>query len=115
MRKEVLLMTATRTKVTLAAMAAKPLAKKQGALRMLAKRRARRRAERLGRAARGAVTVLSGFAPQTARALGIIERPKRKPVAPWIATGVALGASAIYFFEPGQGPARRKLLTRLVR
>ncbi|MGH2888535.1 MAG: hypothetical protein ACRDNJ_02805, partial [Solirubrobacteraceae bacterium] len=50
--------------------------------------------------------------PQAAQALGLAEAPKQKRTAPRVVAGAAIGASAVYFLEPG-GPGaehRRKAL-----
>lgn len=123
------MMLGTSMKSALGVKAARSLAKNPGPLRRvapaatkaglrlvkpLAKRRARRRADRIGDVARGLVTVIASYAPQAARAFGIVEQPKPKPIAPWVGTGIVLGATAIYFLEPGQGRARREQVVRLV-
>jgi hypothetical protein len=60
--------------------------------------------------------LLANYGPPAARALGIIEEPKPKSnrALILIGTGAVLGATTIYFFEPGQGRAHREKVARLV-
>lgn len=85
----------------------------------IARRRARRRARDLGHTAQsvahGAQSVaetalavgeaLVTRGPLAAQRLGLAEAPKPKRTAPRVVAGAALGASAVYFLEPG-GPGK---------
>jgi len=71
------------------------------------KRRAPNRVEQLREAAQqpgeGAHTVgevLAVYGPIAAYTLGLAEPPKTKRTAPWIAAGIVIGASAVYFVDP---------------
>jgi hypothetical protein len=83
-----------------------------------AKRQARRRVEQLGEATRAFGGTLAACGPRAALALGLIEPPKRKRTGPVAATGLAvgvlIGASAMYFLEPGSGREHRQRVVRLV-
>lgn len=80
----------------------------------LVKRRARRRADRLGKAARRVGEVVVEYGPTAAYELGLVQAPKEKRTAPRVAAGVVIGASAVYFLEPEQGPERRRKVAQLV-
>ena len=94
----------------------------------VAKRRARQQAERIGETARTvgetartigetARTVgetLATYGVPAAYELGLIEPPKQKRTAPWVAAGVVIGASAVYFLEPEHGREHREKLAQLV-
>jgi hypothetical protein len=84
-----------------------------GIARRRARRRALERAAQVQNAARVAQDTLAAYGPQAAEALGLTERPKPRR-APSIAFGAVLGASAVYFLEPGQGAARRTKLVALL-
>jgi hypothetical protein len=78
------------------------------------RRRARRRAERLGDAAHTVGEVLTKFGPEAAWELGLAERPKPKRTAPRVAAGIVVGAGTMYLLEPGHGSEHRQQLLRLV-
>jgi hypothetical protein len=78
------------------------------------KRRARRRVEQLDRASRTLGEALAVHAPRVAYELGLAEPPKPKHAAPWVAAGVAIGASAMYLLEPGHGKEHRDRVAELV-
>ena len=80
----------------------------------LVKRRARRRADRLGKAARKFGEVVVEYGPTAAYELGLAEPPKEKRTAPRVVAGIVIGATAVYFLEPEQGPERRKKVAELV-
>jgi hypothetical protein len=58
--------------------------------------------------------VIGTYGPVLAQQLGAIDRPKAKRTAPRIATGVVIGASAMYLLEPGNGANHRRQVQRLV-
>ena len=74
----------------------------------IAKRRSRRRIERLGAAARDFGETLVTYGPQAAQELGLVETPRPKRTAPRVAAGAVLGAGAMYFLEPGHGKEHRE-------
>jgi hypothetical protein len=79
------------------------------------KRKARRRIEDLGDAARSVADLLAFYAPEAAEALGWIEPPKPKRTAPRVLLGVVIGATTMYLLEPGApGREHRAQLARLV-
>jgi hypothetical protein len=131
-----------RTKAKLGWKTAKAGAKRPNALRAtvppavrltfktgkpLAKRRARQQAQRIGETARtvgetartlGETAWMLGetlrHVPQAAQELGLAEAPPPKRTAPRVAAGVVIGASAVYFLEPGVGAEHRRQVLRLV-
>jgi hypothetical protein len=119
----------TRTKAKVGWRTAKAGAKRPSAVRAVvppairitfkggkpfAKRRVRQEAERLGETARAVGDALSSI-PEAARELGLMEPPpKPKRTAPRVAAGVVIGATAVYFLEPGVGAEHRKQVLRLV-
>jgi hypothetical protein len=60
----------------------------------------------------GQVLVVHG--PTFAYELGLAEPPKRKRTAPRLGAGVAIGAGAMYFLEPGRGREHREKIAQLV-
>jgi len=80
----------------------------------VAKRRVRRRADRVGNAARTIGQTLAVYGPQAAYELGLVEPPKPKRTAPRLAAGFVLGASAVYFLEPEHGREHREKVAQLV-
>lgn len=78
-----------------------------------AKRRARQQAQRIGETARTLGETLRRV-PQAAQELGLAEAPPPKRTAPRVAAGVVIGASAVYFLEPGVGAEHRRQVLRLV-
>ena len=90
-----------------AAHAAPPVARLGfGVGRRLARRRAQRRWDQTAGAIQTLATVLTTFGPQLAQELGLIEPPRRRPVAPVLAGGAVLGAGALYLAD---GKHRRQL------
>jgi hypothetical protein len=77
-------------------------------------RHARKRADQVGDAARRVAEALAIYGPQAAYELGLAEPPKPKRTAPRVAAGVVIGASAVYFLEPGQGREHREKVAQLV-
>lgn len=87
----------------------------------VAKRRVRQRVgqlsdavEQLNDAARTVGETLAIKAPQAAYELGLAEPPKPKRTAPRVAAGVVIGASAMYFLEPGHGREHREKVAQMV-
>jgi hypothetical protein len=86
----------------------------------LAKRRAHKRAERVGEAARGIATTTAAYAPSLVRVIDALAPPKRKRLAPRVGagvvlgTGAVLGAAAVYLLAPGGGREHRRQLRRLM-
>lgn len=97
---------------TRAAIPAVKLGAKAG--RPLLKRRARRRADQLLDASRKVGEALTVYGPQAAYELGLAEPPKSKRTAPRLAAGMVIGATAVYFLEPGQGREHREKVAELV-
>jgi hypothetical protein len=79
----------------------------------LAKLRARQQAKRVAESARTLGDTLS-LIPQAAQELGLVEAPPTKRIAPRVAAGVVIGASAVYFLEPGVGRQHRQQVLRFV-
>jgi hypothetical protein len=84
-----------------------------------AKRRARKRVERVGDTAREIAISVTTYAPGVARLIAALTpQKKRKRLAPRLAagaalgTGAAVGAAALYFLETESGRERRKRLRR---
>jgi hypothetical protein len=67
----------------------------------------REAAQQLGEGARTAGEVLAVYGPMAAYTLGLAEPPKTKRTGPWIAAGIVIGASAVYFVD--RSTARRWL------
>jgi hypothetical protein len=94
---------------------AAPMARWTGKVGMLvAKRRARKRIERLGEATMNLGQLLVTYGPQAAANLGLVEQPKPKRTAPRLAAGAVLGASAVYFLEPEHGKEHREKVLQKV-
>ena len=66
-------------------------------------------AARFGASAREAGEAVLVGSALIAQALGLVERPKPRPAAPLIASGVVIGATAVYLFERGRGKHRSEL------
>jgi hypothetical protein len=80
-----------------------------------AQRRAQRRIEQLSDAINALGAVATAYGPIIARQLGLVEQPpKAKRTAPLVAAGAAVGASAVYFLEPGSGRQHRQRLQKLI-
>lgn len=80
----------------------------------LLKRRARQRAQQLGDAAKTAGEALAVYGPRAAYELGLADPPKPRRTTPRVALGVVIGASAMYFLEPGHGKEHREKVAQLV-
>lgn len=80
----------------------------------LLKRRARQRVDQLDRASRTLGTALAVYAPRAAYELGLARPPRPKRTTPRIAAGIVIGASAMYFLEPGHGKEHRDRVAQLV-
>ncbi len=81
----------------------------------MAKRRARQRREDLSKAAQTVRRILATYWPEAARQLQIGEPPRRRRNAPLLAVGVGIGASAVYFLEPGTGKEHRERVLKLIK
>jgi hypothetical protein len=111
----------TTTKGKVGVKAAKGLAKRPALAKLtfsaskpLIKRRARQSAEQLADSARTVATIFAIYSPLVGQELGLVEAPKSKRTAPCVATGIVIGAGAVYFLEPQYGRERREQLLRLV-
>jgi hypothetical protein len=104
-----------KTKGRLGIKAAKGAAKRPGIVmalgKPLARRATRKKLEQVGEAVG---TVLAVYGPQAAEQLGLVESPKQKRTAPRVAAGIAIGAGAVYFFEPRHGAEHRRQVLKLV-
>jgi hypothetical protein len=80
----------------------------------LLKRRARQRVDQLDKASRTLGEALAVYAPRAAYDLGLAEPPKPKRTAPRVVAGAVIGASAMYFLEPGHGKEHREKVGQLV-
>ena len=99
----------------LAAKAGAPAAKGGFSVgKVLAKRKARRRVEYLGKAARVLGETIAVYGPEAAQLMGWAEPPKPKRGAPRVLVGILIGATAMYFLEPGEGKERRQKALSLV-
>jgi hypothetical protein len=100
----------------LVAKASAPAAK--GGMRFgkaIAKRKANRRIEDVGRTARTVGETIAIYGPEAAQFFGWVEPPKRKRTAPRVLVGVVIGATAMYMLEPsGAGKERRAKARSLV-
>jgi hypothetical protein len=100
----------------LVAKASAPAAK--GGLRLgktVAKRKANRRLEDVGKTARTVGETIATYGPEAAQLLGWVEPPKPKRTAPRVLVGVVIGAAAMYLLEPGDaGKERRAKVRELV-
>jgi hypothetical protein len=84
------------------------------ASRPMLKRRARQCVKQLDRASETLGEALAVYAPKAAYDLGLAEPPKSKRTAPRVAAGMVIGASAMYFLEPGHGKEHREKVAQLV-
>jgi hypothetical protein len=84
------------------------------ATKPLLKRRARRRADQLEKAAHTVGEALAVYGPRAAFELGLAQPPKPKRTAPRVAAGVVIGASAVYFLEPEHGREHCEKVAQLV-
>ena len=89
--------------------------------KLVAKRRARQQAKRIGETARtvgetarGVGEIVAAYGVPAAYLLGLIEQPTPKRTAPRVAAGVVIGASAVYFLEPEHGREHREKVAELV-
>jgi hypothetical protein len=80
----------------------------------MAKRQARRRVEDLTRAARIMRETASVYGPEAAQLMGWVEPPRPKRTAPRVLVGVVIGATAMYFLEPGAGKEHREKALSLI-
>jgi hypothetical protein len=80
----------------------------------LAKRNARRRVEDFGRAARTVGETIAAYGPEAAQLMGWVEPPKPKRTAPRVMVGIVIGATAMYFLEPGVGKEHRQKALSLI-
>ena len=77
--------------------AAKPAAKLGWRVgRIVVRRKARARIERVGAASRTVATFAVIYGPMAAEVFGLVEAPKPKRRAPAFAAGVMIGAGAMY-------------------
>ena len=111
----------TATKARLGTKAAKGALRRPGMARAaarvytpIAKRRARRRIGAIGDTARTYGELLVHYGPSAAQELGLVSAPKPRRTAPRVAAGVVIGASAMYFLEPGHGAEHREKARHLV-
>lgn len=80
-------------------------------------RKARKQLEQLGDTMGTVASLAADYAPQAAQAaqeLGLVEAPKRKRTGPRLLAGAALGALAMFLFEPEHGQEHRRQLQRLL-
>lgn len=80
-------------------------------------RKGRRQLEQLGDAMTTVATLASNYAPQAAemaQELGLVEPPKRKRTTPRLLAGAALGATAMFLFEPKHGSEHRRQVQKLI-
>jgi hypothetical protein len=82
--------------------------------RRFAKRRARGRVDQISETITTIANLVAAYGPMLVQQLGIAEEPKRRRTAPLVAGGALIGASAVYFLEPGQGHRHRQQLQKLV-
>ncbi len=104
----------TKTKAKLGAKTAKTAAKNPSlakaafrAGKPIAKRKVRRRAQRIGSTARTAGEWVVVVGPIAAEALGLVEPPRRRHPTRRVVVGVVLGATAMYYLrrdDRRQGP-----------
>ena len=89
-----------------------------GISKRVARRRTRRRLKRYRDVAQAVGPVLATYGPQAAQSLGLTEPPKQPKAGgrtrPALAAGVLIGASTVYFLEPGAGRERRAQVKRIV-
>jgi hypothetical protein len=93
--------------------ASAPAAK--GGLRLgktVAKRKANRRIEDVGKTARAVGETIATYGPEAAQLLGWVEQPKAKRTAPRVLVGVVIGAAAMYMLEPGPAGKERRAKAR---
>jgi hypothetical protein len=100
----------------LVAKAGAPVAK--GGVRVgktVAKRKANRRIEDVGKTARTVGETIATYGPEAAQLFGWVEPPKRKRTAPRVLVGVVIGAAAMFLLEPSAaGKERRAKVRELV-
>jgi hypothetical protein len=100
----------------LVAKASAPAAK--GGVRLgktIAKRKASRRLEDVGKTARAVGETIAVYGPEAAQLLGWVEPPKPKRTAPRVLAGIVIGATAMFLLEPGEaGKERRAKVIALV-
>jgi hypothetical protein len=100
----------------LVAKASAPAAKSGLRLRKaVAKRKANRRIEDVGKTARTVGETIATYGPEAAQLFGWVEPPKPKRTAPRVLVGIVIGAAAMYMLEPGaEGKDRRAKARALV-
>ena len=100
----------------LLAKASAPAAK--GGMRLgksIAKRKASRRIEDVGKTARAVGETIAIYGPEAAQLFGWVEPPKPKRTAPRVLVGIVIGAAAMFLLEPGApGKERRAKVIALV-
>ena len=84
------------------------------AAKTVAKRQAKQSVKQVNRASRTIGEALAVQAPRVAYELGLADPPKPKRTTPRVVVGAVMGASAVYFFEPGQGKKHREKVAQLV-
>jgi hypothetical protein len=77
-------------------------------------KRARRGSDQISEATQAVGQAIAAYAARAAYDLGLAEAPKAKRTAPRVAAGMVIGASAVYFLEPGQGRKHRQKVAKLV-
>jgi hypothetical protein len=80
----------------------------------LIRQQVRGRVEHLDRVAHTLGEVLTVYAPKLAYDLGLAKPPRPKRTAPPVAAGVVIGASAMYFLDPGCGKEHRQKVAQLL-
>ena len=80
-------------------------------------RQGRRQLDQMGEALGTMATLASNYAPQAAQVaqeFGLVEAPKPKRTMPRLLAGAALGALAMFLFEPGHGREHRRQVQKLL-
>ena len=65
-----------------------------------ARRRTRRQLEQIGDTINTLATLLATYGPLLGQQLGAVEPPRQKRTAPRVASGVVIGATAMYVLRP---------------
>jgi hypothetical protein len=95
------------------AKAGAPVAKGGARLgKTVAKRKANRRIEDIGRTARTVGETISTYGPEAAQLFGWVEPPKPKRTAPRVLVGVVIGAAAMFVLEPSAAGKERRAKVR---
>lgn len=74
----------------------------------LAKRKTRRRVDDLSKAARTVGATIAFYGPEAAQLMGWVEPAKPKRTAPRVMVGIVIGATAMYFLDPGAAGKERR-------